>query len=368
MEKADFLIIGGGIAGATAAAGLSALGQIILLEAEDAPGRHATGRSAAYFAPGYGNAPVRALTEASEAFFRAPPDGFSEVALLKPRPWVFLARGDQAEPLARMAGELGPALTRMDGPALEALVPILRPGLFTGGLFDDRGGDLDVDAYLQAALRAARGRGSRIESGARVTALARRDGLWQAETARGAFAGRVVVNAAGAWADELAALAGLAPVGLEPKRRTAILVPAPAGYESAGWPLAVDVEESFYFKPDAGALLISPADETPSAPCDAAPEELDVAIAVDRFETATTHAVRRVSHRWAGLRTFAPDRTPVVGEDQSAPGFFWLAGQGGYGVQTAPGMAAALMAAVEGRANLGLGEALARALSPNRFR
>lgn len=346
-DTADVIIVGAGIAGVSLAARLAPRLRVIVLEAEPQPGYHATGRSAAFFVTAYGNALVRAVTVLSEGFYRQPPAGFSEVPLLNPREVVFFGRQDQRQALDRLHAEV-PALVSVDAAWLLERVPVFAPGHVHAGLLDSSGGDLDVDAVLQGFLRQARHAGCVLHTGAPVVGMERSGGGWRLRTAGGAFSAPLVVNAAGAWADPLAGLAGLAPLGLQPLRRTAMLVPLPAGMDCRRWPFAVDVEEAFYFKPDAGQLLLSPADETPSAPCDAQAEEYDVALAVDRFEAATTLQVERVSHRWAGLRTFAPDKSFVVGFDPRAEGFFWLAGQGGYGVQSAPGLSALAAALLTG--------------------
>jgi len=334
----DILVIGAGIAGVSAAALLADSAKVTVLEMEPQPGYHATGRSAAFFAPAYGNAVVRALTAAAEPFYLHPPSDFTDVELLRPRPCIYLARKDQLTHLSVLLQEI-PALQPITALEICKAVPILNADYAHAGLFDSSGGDLDVDAILQGYIRLFRRRGGTIETTARVQRLCRKHAMWRVETADNRYDAPIVINAAGAWADEVAKLAGIEPLGLQPKRRTAILIDAPKHLNISNWPLIIDVEEEFYFKPDAGALLISPADETPSPPCDAQPEEMDIAIAVERFERATGIEVARINHRWAGLRTFAPDKTFVVGFDPRAAGFFWLAGQGGYGVQSAPGVA-----------------------------
>jgi D-arginine dehydrogenase len=338
MKEGDVVVIGAGIAGASVGGALATDRKVVILEREEQPAYHSTGRSAAYYAPGYGNEPVRELTIVGDAFYRSPSAGFSEAPLFRPRDWIHIAREDQLGSLAETQKSLGKAIEPMSCQEVEARVPILRPGYCAAGLIDRRGGDLDVDAILQGFLRQLRRAGGEFVCGASVEKLERRGDRWHLETTAGVFAAPIVVNAAGAWADEVAKRANLAPLGLVPKRRTAILVPGPQGMEITDWPLVVDIDEQFYFKPDAGQILISPADETPCDPCDAQPDEMDVAIAAHRFEEATTMTVGRVAHKWAGLRVFAPDKTPIAGFDPRAPGFFWLAGQGGYGVQTAPGL------------------------------
>jgi D-arginine dehydrogenase len=358
---ADVLVIGGGIAGASAACELAADARVIVLEQEAAPGMHATGRSAALFSETYGNAAVRALSRASRAFLTAPPEGFCETPLLRPRGALFVAGEAERPRLAAQAAEAPGAFEALSGEAARERVPILRPEASAAALYEAGAMDIDVDALHQGFLRGLRRRGGRVVADAGVTGLRREAGAWIAATPAGDFAAPVVVNAAGAWADQVAALAGLDGLGLQPKRRTAALVDGPE-LDFAGWPLVIDAGERWYFKPDAGRLLISPGVETVSQPIDAQPEDLDVAIAADRIERATTLRIGRIRHRWAGLRTFAPDRTPVCGFDPRADGFFWLAGQGGYGIQTAPALAALTARLVRGEA-----DPMAAALAPGRL-
>ncbi len=350
MEDCDILVIGTGIAGASAACELAATARVVLLEREAQPGYHTTGRSAAIYSQNYGNHEIRALTRASKGFFDQPPPGFAEHRLLSPRGALFVARADQRQALAAAHAE-APSLLRL-GPA-EALQlnPFLRPDYVDGALYEPGACDIDVHALHAGYLRELRRRGGKVVLKAEVTGLSRAGGIWNLTTPQGTFAAPVLVNAAGAWADEVAALAGAVPVGLVPKRRTILGFDAPAGADISKLPLTVDIEEKFYLKPDAGRFLGSPADETPSAPCDAQPEELDLAIAVDRLMTATTLKIGRITHKWAGLRSFVADKTPVVGFDGRVEGFFWLAGQGGYGIQTAPAMAR-VVAALIGKGRL----------------
>ena len=364
MIEADFIVIGGGIAGVSAAAELALDAKTVLLEMEAAPGYHSTGRSAAYFAPGYGNEVVRAITAASESFFYNPPEGFTEVALIKPRGRLYVGRSDQLRKIERLRLEFDD-LTLLDETELMSKVGILQ-GL-TSGLFSETGGDIDVDALLQGYVRRFSERDGQLEVKTQVRALTRADGRWQVSTDTNTYRAATLVNAAGAWADEVASLAGLEPLGIQPKRRTVLLVDAPRDMEISSWPIVVDIDEQFYFKPDAGQLLISPADETPSPACDAQPMELDVAIAVDRFMGVTTHRVARINHQWAGLRSFAPDNTFVLGSDPRITGFFWLAGQGGYGVQSSPGMSELVAHSLLGRTiEEKLGDQLTR-LRPDRL-
>ncbi len=343
VEQADFVVIGAGIAGASVAAELVGGGQarVVLLEMESRPGYHTTGRSAAIFAPTYGPPPIRALTRASAAFFREPPQGFADHPLLSRRAILMLARADQTGQLDALIDEVSAnaEVTRLSAEALLAAHPLLRPGYAVAGMLDRGGYDIDVDALLQGFLRRFRSAGGRLIGDARVTQLGQTADGWRVQSDGGVFEAPVVINAAGAWAGELGQLAGAGDIGLVPRRRTAVIVDAPEGIETAGLPLSVDVDEKFYLKPESGRLLISPADETPSPPCDAQPEEIDIAIAVDRVTRAFDLSVRRIGNKWAGLRSFVADKVPVVGFSNRAAGFFWLAGQGGYGIQTAPALA-----------------------------
>ena len=348
MEKRGIVVIGAGIAGASVAAELAGSGQdVLLLEREMAPGYHTTGRSAALYAPSYGPKVIRALTRASRAAFQAPPTAERPHPLLKPRGVLFLARPDQADSFDAMAAEMD--LARLTPAQALKRLPLLRSEALHGALEDEQAADIDVDALHRQYLRHLTAMGGETRLRAEVTGLSRDGAGWRIETPQGAIAADIVVNASGAWADELARAAGVAPVGLVPKRRTAILVSPPAGAEVDGWPMAVDIDEQFYLRPDAGKLLLSPADETPSAPCDAQPDEWDVAVCVDRIQTAFDLPVRRIEHKWAGLRSFVADKAPVVGYAADAPGFFWLAGQGGYGIQSAPALARAAAALVLGQ-------------------
>jgi D-arginine dehydrogenase len=348
MEHAtDVLVIGGGIAGAGAAYELSAFAAVTVLEREAQCGYHSTGRSAASFTENYGNAVVRRLALASRAFLETPPAGFCEHALLSPRGLITIARDDQLDLLERqlaVASALVPSIVAIDAAAAIARVPILKPDHVAGAYFEPHSREIDVSGLHQGFLRGARARGALVKADAAVETIEFRGERWRVETATDRFWAPVIVNAAGAWADAVAILAGIAPLGLTPKRRTAFNVAAPAGMDIRMWPMIDDVGGELYFKPDAGQLLISPADATPSAPVDAQPDDLDVATGVDRFERATTYNVTRVSRAWAGLRTFAADASPVVGPDRSATGFIWLAGQGGYGIKTSPALSRACAA------------------------
>ena len=345
-QRTDILIIGAGIAGASVAAELADDADLVLLEAESHPGYHTTGRSAAFYAESYGGPAIQPLTTASKAFFEQTPEDFSSRPLISPRGCLHLfAERDREEAEAR-ARELATCLggIRMVGQEeLLARLPMLRPEAVAGAIDDPECRDLDVAAIHEGYLRRFRRRGGTLVVEAPATSLAREGGKWRVTTPRGEILADAIVNAAGAWVDEVASRAGLAPFGFTPLRRT-IVVFTPEGWSvEPHWPLALDLHERFYFKPESGHILASPADEVPSPPCDARPEEIDVARALDRIEKATRFTVGRIVNRWAGLRTFAPDRVPVLGPDPRAAGFFWCAGQGGYGIQSAP--AAARLAA-----------------------
>ena len=373
MDSFDYLVIGAGIAGASAGYGLAAHGRVALLERESQAGYHTTGRSAALFSETYGNAIIRGLSVGSRGFFRAPPEGFAAHALLSPRGALCVGRADQLAKLDAAAEEgrrLVASVRRIDRHEARNLVPALRPEAAVGAVFEPEAMDIDVHALHHGFLRGLKARGGRLITDAEVRGLARRSGTWVVETPAGGFTTPVLVNAAGAWCDEIAKLASARPVGLVPKRRTVITFDPPADHASEGWPLVVGIDEDFYFKPDAGQMLGSPADETPSPPCDARPEELDVAIAVDRIQAAADLTITRIRHSWAGLRSFVADKTMVAGFDPACDGFFWLAGQGGYGMQTAPAMSRLATALATGAAvppdlqDLGV---TAAALAPERF-
>lgn len=351
-SDADVAIVGAGIAGASAAYFLAPHASIIVLEREEQPGYHTTGRSAALFAESYGNASVRALTRASRAFFTTPPAGFSSAPLLAPRGHLIFSRADQKPELETAAAEMeatGVRIERLSGAQVRALVPALRESHAHAGVLDPGAQDVDVHALLHGFLRGARAQGAQIHSNAALQAAEFSGQRWRLATTAGEFSAGILVNAGGAWADEVARASGVSALGLSPLRRTVIVFDCARHVGAHGWPMAVSADESLYFRPEAGGFLASPADETPSPPCDAQPEELDLALVIDRLQTATTFDVRRIRAKWAGLRTFAADRSLVAGFDLRQPAFFWLAGQGGYGIQTAPAMGVLAAAVIGGR-------------------
>ena len=374
MQEFDFAIVGAGIAGVSAAYHLAPRARVVILEREHVAAYHTTGRSAALHSETYGSAEIRAITVATGHFYRKPPPGFTDHPLLTPRGALIAGRADQTEALQKAAEEyarLVPSVRWRTPREVLALQPLLKPEACAGGAIHELAEDMDVAAIHAGFLKGARASGALLRLNSEVTALERKDGGWMIRLGDGETIGAAnIVNAAGAWADVLAGLAGAKPVGLVPKRRTAFTFDAPAGLALDKMPMVIDFDETWYVKPEVGQFLGSPADETPSPPCDAQPEEMDIAVAVDRIETGMTLKINRIKNKWAGLRSFVPDKNLVVGYD-AVPGFFWLAGQGGYGIQTgaAAGRLAADLALGKGLpsdiAGLGVTE---RALSPARFR
>ena len=351
MERCDFLVVGAGMAGASAAFWLAERGRVVVLEQEDVAGYHTTGRSAAMYMQTYGGPLTKGLAVTGRSFLTDPPSDFAASPLLSSREVLYVGRADQIDMLDRFYEENRrrvPTLARLDAnQALAQPVP-LREDYVAGAVLEPEAEEIDVAALHQGFLRGLRARGGTLMTEAGVTALARARGLWHAETPAGTYCAPVVVNAAGAWCDAVAACAGVAPIGLQPKRRTAFIFDGPADGGVDGWPMVHDIDDAFYLKPDAGRILGSPADETPSEPCDVYPEELDIAIGADRIMQATTLDIRHIRNKWAGLRSFVRDRQPVAGFDVAAEGFFWLAGQGGAGIMTAPALGAVTAALVTG--------------------
>ena len=347
LTVADTVIVGAGMAGASLAWALlqaEPARRVLLLEAEAQPGYHSTGRSAAMFMPSYGPPAVRALTRAGRAFYAAPPAGFSDAALLWPRGVLYVAAPGQAALLDTLQAELAPAcagLARITAEAALARAPCLRPEQVMGALWDPESTDLDVHALHQGYLRGFKRAGGVLRCSARLQAAQRTGQRWQLQLADGSgVTAATVVNAAGAWGDELALICGAAPVGLVPRRRSAFTFRAPEGVDTSGWPAVVAVDEGCYFKPDAGQLLGSPANADDSVAHDVQPEALDIAQGIHRIEAMTTLRITRPTATWAGLRSFVADGELVIGPDDACLGFFWLVGQGGYGIQSAAGASA----------------------------
>ena len=379
MAIHDFVIIGAGMAGASLGWQLASAGaSVLLLEREAQPGYHSTGRSAALFIETYGTETIRALTRASRAFYAAPPAGFADAPILGPRGVAYVAtQGERAE-LAALNAELrphAPDLVDLSPAELLQRLPCLRPEVLAAGLLDPGATDIDVHALHQGYLRGLRRHGAALRTDAEVTGMTRGDGLWCVALAQGEpVRARCVVNAAGAWADVVARMAGARPIGLVPKRRSAFTFPAPTGIDVQRWPAAIGVAENWYFKPDAGQLLGSPANADPTEPHDVQAEELDVATGIAHIEAVTTFTIRRPTHVWAGLRSFVADGEFVIGEDDTVEGFFWLAAQGGYGIQSAAGYSLLarnllLKEPLDERLRAeGIAAAMAAALSPQRLR
>lgn len=366
MSRSRLAVIGGGMAGLSVAARAAADFQVTVLEAESQPAYHSSGRSAAVAIECYESDVVRALTLPGMDYHRA--QG------AKPIGCVTVADGEHLHELDEFEAEWQPlssSLRELPVQSLLERVPIIRPECVARALIETDALSLDAHALLESFRKALSAQGGRLVADARVDRIERLNGCWQIGWGESTLDADVILNAAGAWGDELAALAGIQPLGLQPKRRTAFLLDI--GYDVRDWPLVHRVEGGLYFKPEAGALMVSPADTHPSLPCDAQPDELDLAVAADRFQTMTTVTVKRLEHSWAGLRTFLPDELPAAGYDPDVDDFFWLVGQGGFGIQTAPGLselAARLLneRTLEGRHLSATDHLLAARISPARFR
>jgi D-arginine dehydrogenase len=382
--EADFLVIGAGIAGASTGYFLAPHGRVVVLEREAAPGQHATGRSAAMYEPAYGNAQVRALTAAGRGFFDAPPAGFAEHPLLLPR-GVVIAQlaGEEFGPGADPAGAAQtdealiadllevPGAVFLSKHDVLSRIPVLREELVLGGVHDTQAEDVDVGELHLGFLKGIRARGGEVRCGREVAAISRAGAGWEVQAGDESYRAPVVVNAAGAWADAVARLAGVHEIGLVPKRRSAFVFRPPDGLEIHSLPMFKDLRISFYVKPDAGMLLGSPANADPTQPQDVKPPDLDIALAIHRIEEATTLAVGRPFRAWAGLRSFVCDGGLVGGYAPDAAGFFWVAAQGGYGIQTAPAMGEATAALALGQQipeHIAAHGVTAEALSPSRLR
>ena len=362
----DALVIGAGIAGATTAAHLSADRRTALIEAEEAPGYHTTGRSAAMWTGYYGPSDVTTLGQLSRPFLDAPPAGFTETPLLAPRGSLTIATAAQASALETLLGTTS-GLRVIPLPELHARVPALRPGHTVLAAIEDDACDIDVAALLQGYLKLHRTRGGALAVRSRAGRIDRRDGRWHVEVTGGAvFTADILVNAAGAWGDDVAKLAGVAPLGLIPKRRTAAIID-PAPFVVKDWPMINDFDEEFYCRPEARTrLMVSPADETPMHPHDVQPDELDIAVGIEEMQRALAIEVRRVERSWAGLRTFTPDGSLAIGWDGAVEDFFWAVGQGGYGILTSPA-AGRLAADLIAHRYPGTAAAVVKLVDPNRF-
>lgn len=347
----DFILIGAGIAAASTGHFLAPHGRCVMLERESQPGYHSTGRSAAQFIATYGTPQVRALSRASEPFFQHPPEGFASAPLLTPRGLLTVAGADEMHHLHEawdVLKAISPRGRWLGADEALAMVPALRSEKVNAAILEPDSFDMDVHAIHQGYLRGFRRAGGELVTDAEVTAIERVGDLWRVRTAAGGeYTAPVLINAAGAWCDAIAGLAGVAPIGLVPKRRTAFTFAPPAGVDTAHWPLLLAADESFYMKPDAGALLASPVNADPTVPQDVQPEELDIALGLYAIETWTTLSPRP-THTWAGLRSFVADGDLVGGFDANAPGFFWCAAQGGYGIQTSAAMGESCAALARG--------------------
>jgi D-arginine dehydrogenase len=374
MEQTDFVIIGAGIAGASVGYFLAPHARVVLLERESQPGYHSTGRSAALFLDSYGTPQVRALSGASRPFLDHPPPGFSDHPVLGGRGCMLVAAPGQ-EALLESHWELLRAMTpharRLTTAQAVERVPVLRPERVIGAVLEPDASDMDVHAIHQGYLRGLRRAGGSVVCDAEVLGLERTGDAWQVRTKAGTWRAPVVINAAGAWCDVVADLAGVPRIGLQPKRRSAFTFAPPVGMDTRQWPCLISADETWYVKQDAGMLLGSPANADPVEAQDVQPEELDIAIAIDRIQDMTTLEIRRPARTWAGLRSFVADGDLVGGFDPAAPGFFWVAAQGGYGIQTSPAMGEACAALARGLplpehiAKAGLTEAM---LGPARLR
>ena len=368
VTGADILVIGGGIAGLSAAAALARHAKVVVLEGEEQIGFHSSGRSATMVHYALGDRLVRALTLASRPFFEIPPPGFSDTPLGHRMPVLVHAREDERSALDALQAEISrfAEVERLDARGVHELCPLLKDDA-VHGIADRNGIRLDPHGLLQGNLRQLKAHGGELHAPARVASIYRAGGTWTVRTDRAeSFSAPVLVNAAGSWADDVAGLAGVRPIGLEPKRRTIITFDAPAETDLARLPFAKTVGDELYFAPESGRLFASPMDEVESDPCDAQPDEYEVALAAYRVEERTTMKIGRIRSRWAGLRSFAPDRHPVVGFASDAEGFFWLAGQGGFGLQTSPALAAACASLItDGR--WPLPDVSSEALSPLRL-
>ncbi|MCP4433022.1 MAG: FAD-binding oxidoreductase [Gammaproteobacteria bacterium] len=367
IKQADVIIIGGGIAGIGAAAMIAEQASVVVLEAESQCGYHASGRSAAIYIPSYGGPEVSRLTTASESYFTNANEYSNGQSFLQKRGLLSLAcAGEEDIMSAHLAENSGPFEISIEE-AID-LVPILNPESILRASIENSARDIDTDLLLQSWVKLCRSRKGEIKTGESVSAIHRQKGNWDVQTQSQKYRAPIVINAAGAWADQVASLAAVMAAGLQPRRRSAALISSPGDYDVNNWPLFGSVAEAWYVKPMGGKLMLSPADEDPVQPHDAFAEDMTILEGIDRYERAVTVPVDRVENSWAGLRTFADDKVPVVGWEPGVEGFFWLAGQGGYGFQIAPALSLMVSKLVLDQELSADEQALTTALSPARFR
>lgn len=348
MTEFDFLVVGAGIAGASVAAHLAARHKVALVDMEERAGYHSTSRSAASFEPNYGPPAILAVTRASAAFFANPPSGFAEAAVFNPRGTLLLEAEGQEDGTAKLLSNAA-ALEEIGEARARAMFPLLRQGYARRSFLDANTADLDVDLIHRGYLAMLKQAGGVVNLSSPLTAASSTNSAWTVTCGPNMLKARVIINAAGAWGDVVARACGVKPVGLQPKRRSIAVVPLPGAQAVNNWPMTIDVAETWYAKPQSGKLLVSSADATPVDPHDAYADDMALAVGIDRLMQATTLEVDRVEHSWGGLRTFAPDGSPVVGYDPDVPGFFWLVGQGGYGIQSAPALSETAAALAMGK-------------------
>ncbi len=348
MSDFDIIVIGAGIAGASIATHLSTTHKVAMLDMEDRPGYHTTGRSAASYEPNYGPPPMLAFTRASDAFFRSPPVGFADAPLLTHRDSLFFEAEGQEHHTATLLA-LSSGLEEISEADAKLRFPVLREGYAKRSFLDAQTGDIDVDLLHRGYLKIFKSNGGTLVLNATAESIERKAGSWHVATKKaGAFTAPIIINAAGAWGDVVAKLAGIAPVGLTPKRRSIGIIPVEGHSGFDQWPMVTDTGETWYAKPQSGKLMVSSADATPVDPHDAFGDDMAIAEGIERLMNATTLEVERLDHNWGGLRTFAPDGNPVIGYDPNAEGFFWLVGQGGYGIQSCPALSVAAAQMVQG--------------------
>ncbi|GGY28150.1 FAD-dependent catabolic D-arginine dehydrogenase DauA [Rhodanobacter panaciterrae] len=373
VQNFDAIVIGAGMAGASVAYFMAPHARVLVLEREAYAGMHATGRSAALFCETYGSPQVRALTRATRPFLAQPPEGFAAQPILRRLGATVIGNAAQVDDVRAMYEAIVPFTRDIelhDQARVLATVPVLRPEAARIGLHEPGASDIDVNELHQGFLRGLRTRGGELRLNVDIRAISRSAGGWQVDDGEQTFRAPLLLNAAGAWVDQVATLAGVAPIGIVPKRRSVFLFDPPENIATAHWPFITSFDESFYFKPDAGLLLGTCANADPTEPHDVQPEDYDIALGIHRIEEATTMTIRRPRRSWAGLRSFVADGDLVGGFAPDAPGFFWVAAQGGYGIQTSAAMG-------EACANLALGRPLpsplidaglsAAMLAPRRF-